>query len=853
MSENWLLRSRMRPIPDKRRIVQRQQLLKRTLSSIDGGVLLVDAPPGFGKTALLADLSKRLRDQLYSVAWFALDAADDAHSTLRYLFFAVDEEGLETRAETIRDAPPAIAVQRLLSHIERSGNRWMLVLDNVGAAQPEVAEGVLAPLLRFMPDGLTLALATEGCVPLPLSELDRRGLLYRLGAEDLIFDRAEMKMLAGRAATDHQIRAIERKSGGWPALAQIMIARRFGTESGVGGRDAVEDFLNERLLAPMSVEDRAVFARLSLLDRFSWSLAAQLMPEIPSGDILARLLERRLIRRLPSDEGLDFAIHPGFVDLARKALEMSNPDAARDFRERAARAYLVAGCFVHATAMAVSLADEALIGEIIEACNPLRLWFALGLGPLRRIIDLLPQDMARSNPRIGYACIIYWSKMGRLKACGDLFAHIERRMLEEGTLEELPLPLRIERHMCRSLLAIYQGTPLTMSEVEELEVLAPLIPSLEPLIRTAAGTTRCYVLQLGSAFDAAREAAREGIGHAEHVQSRYAAFFLHCDIGMIAGIKGDVPAAWSAFQAGERACQTALRGDERLTMIRDAFRLELQHEIDPADNGASARLRNICRRLPGLDGWPDVFAAAFRTYSEKLVFSGDERPALALIDAGIDYADRQGVRSLTYILEHHRVLLLMLANNAMDARRAYEDLAGRELLAPGFRPWRAYEAMVEARAALAFRFDDPDVEALLGEAIDWAASHGNLRSELRFRSLRSRLGLADDDGQVAMLSSRSGFRRAEHIVDRLRHPPVIGREGVEPDESAISAFFTPRELSVLEGVDRGLSDKALALELGITPHGVRYHLKRIYAQLGVHNREDACRKAREAAPVSAPY
>ncbi|MBB4633161.1 LuxR C-terminal-related transcriptional regulator [Sphingosinicella soli] len=852
MSENWLLRSRTRPIPDKRRTVQRQQLLKRTLGSVDGGVLLVDAPPGFGKTALLADVSRRLQDQLHKVAWFTLDTADDPSAALRYLFFAVDEEGLDCHAETIRDAAPAIAVQRLLSHIEQSGDRWMLVLDNVAAARAEVTEHVLAPLLRFMPDGLTIALATEGGVPLPLSELDRRGLLHRLGADDLIFDRAEIGTLAGRAATDHQIRAIERKSGGWPALAQIMIARRFGTESGGARRDAVEDFLNARLLAPMSTEDRDVFARLSLLDRFSRSLAAQLIPAVPSEEILTRLIERRLVCRIPSDEGLDLAVHPAFVNLARKAFEMADPDAARDFRERAAQAYLAAGCFVHATAMAVSLADEALIGEIIEACNPLRLWFELGLGPLRRIVDLLPPDMARSNARIGYACIIYWSKMGRLKACGDLFAHIERRMQEEGTLADLPLPLRIERLMCRSLLAIYQGTPLSMSDVEELEALAPLIPGLEPLIRTAAGTTRCYVLQMESAFDAARQAAREAIGHADHVQSPYAAFFLHCDIAMIAGIKGDAPAAWTAFHAGERACQTALRGDERLTMIRDAFRLELQHETDPAENGASARLRNICRRLPGLDGWPDVFAAAFRTYSEKLVLSGDDRPALALIDAGVDYADRQGVRSLTYILEHHRLLLLMLANDAMEARRAYEELSRRELLHPGFRPWRAYEAMVEARAALAFRFGDPEVEALLGDAVGWAARHGNLRSELRFRSLRSGLGLAADSNDlVAALSGRSGFHRASLIVERLRLPhPLIGGEGGRQDESPVSAFFTPRELAVLEGAGRGLSDKALALELGITPHGVRYHLKRIYAQLGVHNREDACRKAREAVPAS---
>ncbi len=109
---------------------------------------------------------------------------------------------------------------------------------------------------------------------------------------------------------------------------------------------------------------------------------------------------------------------------------------------------------------------------------------------------------------------------------------------------------------------------------------------------------------------------------------------------------------------------------------------------------------------------------------------------------------------------------------------------------------------MEARAALAFRFGDPDVETRLGEAIDWAARHGNLRPELRFRSLRSGLGLATcDDDQVTMLRGRSGCHRAVHIADRLRRPhPVVGGEGAGPDESNVSAFFTPREFAVLEGV-----------------------------------------------------
>jgi len=847
MLPDWLLRGRIRPLFDKRNTIQRQQLLKKVLPRIEGGALFLNAPAGFGKTALLADLRKRVLDQDGAVAWFTLDPTDDPSTVIQYLFFALRESGLELVAQTVPDVTMAVAVQMLFSAVERSGRHWLLVLDNVDAATVDVARDVLSPLLRFTPDRMTIALAAEGAVPIGLSEWERRGLLVRIDADDLILNRAEIKALAGRAATDHQVRAIERKSGGWPAVAHFMIAKRFGTDpEGLKSRDMIADFLRDRLLAPLSESDRDIFAHLSLLNRFSHTLVLDLIPELPGGEVLARLLDRRLICRVACDEGLDLAVHPAFLDISRDALETSRPDAAHAFRARAARAYLAAGKYVHATAMAVSVGDEALIGEIIEACNPLRLWFELGVGPLRRIIYLIPEAMIRRNIRIGYACMIYWSKIGRLKACGELFAQIEHRIQEKRLVDNLPQTLRIERLMCRSLLAIYQGTPLPMADVEALAALAPSVPHLEHLVRSAAGTTRCYVLQQESAFDDAQAAAREAIGHAEHLHSQYAAFFLHCDIAMISGIKGDPAAAWSAFQAGERACQLALRDDERLTLIRDAFRLELQHEIDPGDTSASARLRNICRRLPGLDGWPDVFAAAFRTYSEKLALSDDESAAMTLIDAGIDYADRQGVSSLAYILGHHRVLLLVLAGKPAEARQAHKRLATMQLLEPGFRPWRVYETMIEARGALAFHFDDPGAKPLLDVAIDGAVRHGNLRSELRFRSMRSGLGLSADDGDIiGQLRSRSGFERASIIVERLRVPrprPVCDSPGT--GEPASSAFFTSRERAVLAGVERGLSDKALALELGITAHGVRYHLKRIYAQLGVHNRQDAWQKAR---------
>lgn len=850
MYAECFLRSRVSPALDKTPKIQRARLLEGFVAPL-GGVMLIEAPAGFGKTSLLADWRGRLHAAGWGTAWFTFDETDSLQTALQYLFFALREAGLEcSQAE---DGDVVLEVQRLLAAIERTGRQWLLVLDNLTASAAEIADGLLAPLFRFMPGNLSVALGSDGRLRLPISDLARRGLLRRVSADVLLFDRSDLRTIAGRAATDHQIRVILRKSGGWPALAQIMLADRLGSASqqGQDGTATISAFLHDRLLFALDREEQELLCLLSHLQRFSEPFLDRLTQCSAMKGQLAEFMERRLLCRVPADEELDLVVHPGFIDLLASAAIDGN--TVRDFQRRAAAAHLKMGQFVHATAIAVAIGDERLIAEIIEACNPLRLWFELGLGPLRRIVNLLPADLRWRHPRIGYACITCWSKTGRLKESSDLFTKIEGELAGKD-IGSLPPALRIERAMCRSLLAIYQGTPLTLADVEELEGFTMEFPDLAPLIMSAAGTMRGYVLQMESAFDAAADAARKAIVHAEDVQSQYAALFLHCDIGMIAGLKGKVAEAEAAFHEGDRACNAALREDERLTMIRDAFRLELHHELSPEDETVLPRLRNICRRLPRLEGWPDVFAAAFRTYSEKLVFTGSDEAALTLIDTGIDYARREDVRSLAYILGYHRALLLVLMGKHEEASRAVASLADEGLLAPGFMPWRAYEARVEAMAAIAFRSGNADARAMLEEASEWARGHGNLRSELRFRSFQASMGLGGEAARKAMIA-QSGFSRSALLIERMRRSELNGKPHPHGAtfETAGSAFFTPRELAVLERVERGLSDKAIALELGITPHGVRYHLKRIYAQLGVHTREQASRKAKGAARSTGPY
>jgi len=65
----------------------------------------------------------------------------------------------------------------------------------------------------------------------------------------------------------------------------------------------------------------------------------------------------------------------------------------------------------------------------------------------------------------------------------------------------------------------------------------------------------------------------------------------------------------------------------------------------------------------------------------------------------------------------------------------------------------------------------------------------------------------------------------------------VGTKGVRPTGSA--ERLTQRELAVLELIAQGLTNGAIAGQLSVSVHTVKFHLGSVYRKLGVSNRTEA--------------
>ncbi len=201
-------------------------------------LVLVCAPAGFGKTALLADW---VRSGDRPVAWLSLDAGDnDPVRFWRHVVAALDRArpGIGERVAPLLGPLPSSfegLVTALINELaaQPGEDEIVLVLDDYHLVDAQQVHASLAFLLEHLPPGLRLVVASRSDPPLPLARPRAGGQLAELRAGELRFTAEEAAVLlreaTGADLPGPAVAALAARTEGWAAGLQRRSAAATGT------------------------------------------------------------------------------------------------------------------------------------------------------------------------------------------------------------------------------------------------------------------------------------------------------------------------------------------------------------------------------------------------------------------------------------------------------------------------------------------------------------------------------------------------------------------------------------------------------------------------------------------------
>jgi LuxR family transcriptional regulator, maltose regulon positive regulatory protein len=889
-----LVRTKLFIPPVRRGLVSRPRLDDHLGAASHAKLTLISAPPGFGKTTVLAARAAAAAAAGRPVAWVSLEETEQEPG----LFWTYVATALEHAAPGVGAgalpllegaAPPiATVLTTMLNELSALPEGLDLILDDYHLADgPGIADDV-AFLVEHLPPRVRLVISTRADPALPLARLRARGELVEVRAADLRFTLAEAAAYLNEVVAldlgPADIAALEGRTEGWIAALQLAALSLEGRDDAAGfiagfaGDDRyVVDYLVEEVLARQPVDVRRFLLDTSVLDRLSGSLCDAVTGGSGGRGVLESL-ERANLFVVPLDDSRHwYRYHHLFADVLRAHLLEERPDDLPDLHRRAAVWFDAAGEPVAAVRHALAAGDVDRAADVIER-SVIGLLRERREATVRGWLDDIPYDVVRRRPVLAVGFI------GTLMSCGD-FETVPRRLEDvERTLAEPPadivvleeaelarLPGAIETY--RAALSLVGGDPAGTVVHADLAI-TRAAPGDDLTVAAASALSGLASWGRGDLEAAHRgySVAVEGLERAGNIADVLGCSITLADLRLTQGRLGDAERTYqdALRLASAHQVDGPLRGTADMVVGLSQIALE-RDDLDAASAHLS-RVDELGERL-GLPQFPyrwrvararlreaegDLDGAVALIEEAERVYVGDFSPNVRPVPAqrarmllrrgrladALDWARAQGLAAhdeLSYVREYEhvtlaRILLSQDDGSGRPGRTAYGLLDRlRAAAEEGGRTGSLIEIL--ALQALAHhaehgRHDIPGALALLEQALRPAESEGYVRV------------FVGEGGPMAALLEALAQRNPTWAYPR-RLRAAFHREPAGPAGQGLVDPLSPRELDVLRLLATDLDGPGIARELVVSLNTVRTHTKNIYAKLGVTSRRAAVSRAGE--------
>ena len=509
-----------------------RSLLLDAIAASRARIVVVTAPPGFGKSTLLAQWAGHCADA-GSVVWVSLDA-DDCGAGLWSALLTALRDVLGSDLDPALDAAEAPDVDlrsgvliALLDALAAWPESITLFVDDLHLALSDpVTINSLDWVISRLPSRHRVVAASRS--ELGLGSLRARGDVLDLRAEDLRFAGDEVSRFLrdglGLDLDRADVAALEQHTEGWPAgLYLAAIRLRVGDDIAdiirqlaAGGEDLF-GVLTDEVLRSVPEHECRFIRDTAVLDRFNADLCVRVLGDEAVTRGAFRMLTRRSLLVSELDNGRTwFRCHYLLREVLYSRLLEDDPERARELHRRAGAWFESAGgeselheaMHHYLAAKDWDLAAELLARHSIRFVQS----GALG-GRARDWYSRFPAPTRASDPRLCYVGALLAALDGDRDQRDTLLADAQR-IGWDGPMPDGTASLRLAGLSLRAMICFDDPAGALAAAQEALDELAPASPA-----RSAVQALRAWHAYLVGETNRAERYAQQALAGEVHLPS----------------------------------------------------------------------------------------------------------------------------------------------------------------------------------------------------------------------------------------------------------------------------------------------------------------------------------------------
>ena len=749
--------------------LHRERLVDALHANIPRRLIAIAAPPGYGKTTLLADFNAHTE---LPVCFVRLTGADaDLMRLVMVLAASLQRRFRRLRGEpdpaSLTGSTPAGIARAFTQAIEtRVSEAFVIAFDDVHLVNRS------RPVLEFfdafleqLPDQVTLISSGREVLDVSLARLMAEGGLAGFGPHDLALDRGELVALArlqlGTQLDDEQADRLEQETRGWVTgvLLSGMLGGRGLSELVQGPRPMVYEYLASVVLNRQPDDLRRFMLDASVLPVMSAAACDHVLRRSDSDRYLTRLVRSGLFVTATDESPRTYEYHPQFRAFLLEALGAGGPAARRTLQVRAATYLAGRGAPEHAVDLFLAAEAPARAAALADR-RAEEMFYAGRTSTLAGWAERFDHAGVHA-PRVFHQLARAYTDQGSLDAAEQAVARC-LKMVEGGA----PSPgLLAAAHNQRGMIAFRRG--------RYREALEAAARATEYLKSHGDSQQRAIALRLSALADAREHGAR--VDAERKLKTAVQILSRRADRYMLATVLADLSTIQTSLGKAHEAYATSLRAHELLQGIGAPFPLATSLNNLAVDSHLQGRYIEAMqlfaeaakfarqagspyREAVVLFGQADLFSdldlalQAAELYAQGLALATQLDNAALLrygcVQSSVLHRRRGGAS-----LAHEWLRRALSLSDGASAPPGPEiQLAALEAAANPAGARQRLERLMEGRSAqldaaehtqiLHFRAraalaagDLAEAQRLLGEALAWAGGHGTeqlIAAELAF-------------------------------------------------------------------------------------------------------------------------